>query len=282
MASTFLYGENVHANGIRQHFLRFGGRGTPLVLLPGVTSPAITWGFVAERLGEKYDVYVIDVRGRGLSEASDALDYRIEACAKDVSEFVVAIGLQHYALMGHSFGARIAIKTAVKYPSSGLERMVLVDPPVSGPNRRPYPAKIDFYLDAIRQMARGDGYEAMRRFMPTWSDAHLRLRAEWLHTCNERAVVDAYNDFHQDDMHADLPFISVPTLLIAAGRGDVIRPDELDEIQRLTPGLATTWVPTAGHMIPWDDEAAFFSSLGDFLDVTRNTMPKAVPISAHR
>lgn len=50
--STFLYGAHVHANGIRQHYLRYGGRGPALLLIPGITSPAITWGFVAERLGK--------------------------------------------------------------------------------------------------------------------------------------------------------------------------------------------------------------------------------------
>lgn len=40
--STFLYGAHVHANGIRQHYLRYGGHGPALILIPGITSPAIT------------------------------------------------------------------------------------------------------------------------------------------------------------------------------------------------------------------------------------------------
>ena len=274
MSSTYLYGQNVRANGIRQHCLRFGGKGLPLILLPGITSPAITWRFVAERLGEQYDVYVMDVRGRGLSEASDDLDYRIEACAADVSAFVEAMGLERYALMGHSFGARIAIKAASRYPAR-LERLVLVDPPVSGPNRRPYPANIDFYVESIRLMARGEGLDVMRKFMPTWSEEHLRLRAEWLHTCSEKAVVTAYEDFHEDDMHADLPKVHVPTLLIAAGKGDVIRPEEFDEVERLIPAVKAVWVPSAGHMIPWDDEPAFYRALGDFLGTEIASLPAA-------
>ena len=53
--STFIHGGNVQANGIRQHYLRYGGqdngRKPVLLLIPGITSPAITWGFVAEPLG---------------------------------------------------------------------------------------------------------------------------------------------------------------------------------------------------------------------------------------
>ena len=33
--STFLYGAHVHANDIRQHYLRYGGHGPALILVPG-------------------------------------------------------------------------------------------------------------------------------------------------------------------------------------------------------------------------------------------------------
>ena len=67
--SQFLYGSNVAANQVRLHYLRYGGKGHALVLIPGITSPAITWGFVAEKLAQFFDVYVLDIRGRGLSSS---------------------------------------------------------------------------------------------------------------------------------------------------------------------------------------------------------------------
>ena len=77
-------GYNVRANGIRQHLVRWvGPEGAPqLLLIPGITSPAVTWAFVAERLAERFEVHVLDVRGRGLSEAGD-LDYSLDAMAAD-------------------------------------------------------------------------------------------------------------------------------------------------------------------------------------------------------
>jgi N-formylmaleamate deformylase len=262
--STFLHGANLRANGIRQHYLRYGGRGRPVVIVPGITSPAVTWGFVAERFGQQFDTYVLDVRGRGLSEASDALDYGLDALAADVNASAEALGLEDYALVGHSMGGRIGIRAARQRPR-GLGRLVLIDPPVSGPGRRAYPAKLDWYIDSIRLMREGAGMEALRPFSPTWTDDQLRLRAEWLHTCDERAIVATYEGFHQDDIHADLPHIDAPTLLIAAGRGDVIRPEELAELRALLPAMQVTTVADAGHMIPWDDEPGFYRAFGDFL-----------------
>lgn len=94
--SNFMYGAHVQANGVRQHYLRYGGARAdrdPVILLPGITSPAITWGFVGERLGRAFDVYVLDVRGRGLSEASVDLDYSLDAQAKDVIALAEALSL---------------------------------------------------------------------------------------------------------------------------------------------------------------------------------------------
>jgi N-formylmaleamate deformylase len=145
--------------------------------------------------------------------------------------------------------------------------MVLVDPPVSGPGRRPYPSKLPWYVDSMRMAREGMDQEAMRAFCPTWTEEQLRLRAEWLHTCNERAVVTSFEEFHTGDFHGDLPGVAVPTMLMSAGRGDVIRREDIEEIQKLLPSVQVAHVPNAGHMIPWDDEEGFYSAFGSFLGV---------------
>jgi N-formylmaleamate deformylase len=268
--STFLYGANVRANDIRQHYLRYGGndgrRGErdAVIIIPGITSPAATWGFVGERFGKQFDTYILDVRGRGLSEASAALDYSVAAQAADVAAFAAALGLQRYALVGHSMGGRIAARAARSQPA-GLTRVVMVDPPVSGPGRRAYPAKLPWYVDSMRDARAGISIEGMRAYCPTWTEEQLRLRAEWLHTCDERAILASFEEFHTGDFHADLPGITVPAMLMTAGRGDVVMPADIDELRSLLPRLQTSLVANAGHMIPWDDEAGFYAAFGDFL-----------------
>lgn len=268
--STFLNGLNVAANGIRQHVLRYGGSEgarasrDAIILVPGITSPAITWGFVGERLGRHFDTYILDVRGRGLSSASDTLDYSLQAQTDDVLALAQALGLQRYALVGHSMGGRIVARAAATVPT-GLSRVVIIDPPVSGPGRRPYPANYAWYGDSIAMAAAGCDREAMRKFCPTWTDAQLDLRAEWLHTCDPRAIKASFDDFHTDDIHACLPAIRVPALLMTAARGDVVLPEDVAEIERLLPGVAHHRVPDAGHMIPWDNEEGFYAGFGQFL-----------------
>lgn len=266
MSSTYQYGANVHANGIRQHYLRYGGSGQPLILIPGITSPAITWEFVAERLGRHFDTYVLDVRGRGLSSSGADLDYGPDSCADDVMAFAEALSLTDYILMGHSMGARFATRAYAR-GAKGVQRLVLVDPPVSGPGRRAYPSKLPWYVDSIRAAAQGIDEHKMREFCPTWTTEQLQLRAEWLHTCYEPAIVKAFNDFHDDDFHVDLESLEVPVLLVVAGKGGVIQAQDEAEMQSLVPDLTVRRVPAAGHMIPWDDYEGFFTSLHGFLGV---------------
>jgi len=262
--STFLYGANVQANGIRQHYLRYGGKGPALILIPGITSPAITWGFVAERLGTRFDTYVLDVRGRGLSSTVPQLDYSADTCAEDIGAFADALELNSYHLVGHSMGARFAVHSAVTHPQ-GVNRVVLIDPPVSGPGRREYPSTLPWYVDSIRQSRVGMDADAMRAFCATWTVEQLQLRAEWLHTCYEPAIVRAFNDFHTVDFHQHLPKLKAPALLMVAGRGGVILDEDIAEIQDLQPAIQVARVPNAGHMIPWDDLEGFFAALDGFL-----------------
>jgi N-formylmaleamate deformylase len=265
--TSFQYGANVRANGIRQHYLRYGQRRADrdaVIVLPGITSPAVTWGFVAERLGRQFETYILDIRGRGLSESGPSLDYSLDAQAADAVAFAEALQLPRYSFIGHSMGGRIAIRAARAQPK-GLARLVVIDPPVSGPGRRAYPAKLDWYVDSIRLARQGCDFEAMRSFCPTWTDEQLRLRAEWLHSCEERAVRESFEGFQSDDIHADLRFITQPAHLIAAGRGDVIRDEDVAEIRSLAPAITVTRVANAGHMIPWDDEEGFYAAFGDFL-----------------
>ncbi len=270
VASTFLYGGNVHANDIRQHYLRYGGENgvrtgrDSVIILPGITSPAATWGFVAEKFGAAFDTYVIDIRGRGLSSASDSLDYGLDAQAEDLIAFADALGLKRYSVVGHSMGGRIGIRAARAQPA-GLVRLVMIDPPVSGPNRRPYPFQLSWYIDSMRIAREGADMNAIRAFCPTWTDAQLQSRAEWLHTCDERAVIASYDSFHTDDIHSDLPYIRIPAMLMTAGRGDVVRAEDVEEICSLLSQVVMAHVANAGHMIPWDDEVGFYRAFGDFL-----------------
>lgn len=257
MTSTYLYGDNVHANGIRQHFMRFGGKGRQLLIIPGITSPAMTWAEFADRLGQTFDVYVTDVRGRGLSQAGEGVDYGMAALAADVAEFAKVIGLKDYGLLGHSMGGRIAPAAVVRFGAAPA-RMMLVDPPVTGPGRPGHNNTDQWFVEQIERGAHGGmTADEMRPYFPRFNDAQLQLRCEWIHTCDPRAIIQFRADVLVDDMHADLPKLTIPTSFIIGGQSDLIGVEDEAELKQLNPLVETVRLPAAGHMVPWDEPDRF-------------------------
>lgn len=261
--ATLRQGRHVVANGIRLHYVRLGQGRAPLVLLPGITSPAVSWEFVAERLASRNDVYVVDNRGRGLSQGGPTLGYRLDDYAADTEGLIRAIGLERPAIVGHSMGARIALRLAARVPSV-IGKLVLVDPPVSGPGRRPYPMALDVYLKSLDAVSRGLGYDEMKKILP-WSDEHLELRMEWLPSCDPTAIIESHKSFHEEDIHRDLPKISADTLLLYAEKGGTVSDADADEIASAIPNCRKQRIDGAGHMIPWDQLDAFVAAVQKFL-----------------
>ncbi|MCI2811396.1 alpha/beta fold hydrolase [Eoetvoesiella caeni] len=245
------------------HHVEFCQGHPPLVLLPGITSPAATWEFVAYRLAAFNDVYVLDHRGRGLSQSGGELGYRLDDYASDVEAFIRTLGLNKATILGHSMGARIAIRHAVRFPEQ-VGRLILVDPPVSGPGRRPYPVPLDYYLRSLDEVECGTGFEVMQKSLP-WTDGQLEMRMEWLPTCDRTAIIESHKSFHDEDIHGDLPHIETNSLLMYAELGDTVRDEEAEEIRAAMPSCTKMRIDGAGHMIPWDKMEIFVNAVRQFL-----------------
>jgi N-formylmaleamate deformylase len=168
-------------------------------------------------------------------------------------------------------GARIAVRAA-RLLNQRILKLVLADPPVSGPGRRPYPIPLEFMLKGLHAAQKGAGLEEMRPFMAKWTDREIRIRAEWLPTCDQRAIETAFRGFHEDDIHADIANVKVDTLLMVAGLGGVIQEEDIAEIKHLLPPIHIERIATAGHMIPYEDYEAFFAALTPFLNSERSPL----------
>lgn len=265
-ALTLTLGAHIRANGIRQHYLHCPGAGPRVLIVPGIVSPAILWRHVGEWLQASHDCFALDVRGRGLSETGVHLDYSLDACAADLVGFVRTMDLAPLTLVGHSMGARIAAKAAITAPEL-FDSLVLLDPPTSGPGRRPYPVPKSRTLGLLRSAQRAEATPAVQApESQPWPDELLRLRREWLPTCDERAVHAAYDDFHAQDLFADLAGAQMPVSLIAAGTGDVVSDADIEEMRRVHAGLRAVRLAGVGHQMQAENFAAFRQALGAMLN----------------
>lgn len=256
---------HIRGNGIRQHFLHFPGDGPSVVIVPGIVSPAILWRHVGVWLADRYDCYILDVRGRGLSESGSHLDYGLAECAADLLAFVTALELRKPIVVGHSMGGRIALRASTLEPER-FGAVVAVDPPTSGPGRRPYPIPKTRTVDLLRAAYRGKAMEAMRQNgSVAWPDTLQALRAEWLPTCDERAVHVTYDDFHNEDVFADIAQVVPPVSLLCAGLGGVVSDNDLTELRALRPDLFITRLAEAGHQMQAENFEAFKPALAEHI-----------------
>jgi N-formylmaleamate deformylase len=265
-------GIEVEANGLRHHVLEYGEAGRPdLLILPGITSPAATADFLAVLLAaDGYRVHVPDIRGRGRTDRAPSAEYRLTDYAADVAGLVAALGLERPAILGHSMGARIAIAYAALYAPDDHGLLLLVDPPVSGPDRGPYPTSREAFLEQLREAQRGTTADEVRRFYPKWPERELQLRAEVLATCDETAVLETHAGFESEDVFGYWRALRQPALLIRGGDSPVVPEAAAGDLRRANPAIDIVTVPGAGHMVPWDD-------LPGFLDAVRPALHLPVP-----
>jgi pimeloyl-ACP methyl ester carboxylesterase len=107
-------------------FVQELGDGFPLIVLHGGPGMDHTmFRPYLDPLAEDFRVLYVDQRGQGRSERVDPASLTLEVFARDVSLLAEALGLDEYAVLGHSFGAIVTtwhavnLGTATAYVISG-------------------------------------------------------------------------------------------------------------------------------------------------------------------
>lgn len=266
MTSVETPGKFVQANGMRLHYLEHGDPAAPaLVILPGITSTAANWAWVGEAFGATHHVFTLDLRGHGLSTAPESDHaYTLADYGTDTADLIRELGLVKPAVLGHSMGARIVLWMAANRPQS-VGRALIIDPPMSGPGRRPYPSSLESFLERLNDV-RARGIEAVRASAPGWPEEQLAIRARWLVTCGEHMIRGSHASFLNEDIYGLVPQVQCPALFMQAGRGETVLDGEAAEVVRLNPAIKLVKVEDSGHMIPWDNLPAFMAGCTAFLD----------------
>jgi proline iminopeptidase len=113
------------ADGVGLHVEELG-EGQPLIVLHG--GPGVDHTMFRpylDPLAEDFRLLYLDERGQGRSDRVDPRTLSLEVFAQDVDRLAEALGLETFALLGHSFGAIIAtfhaieLGTAERYVISG-------------------------------------------------------------------------------------------------------------------------------------------------------------------
>ncbi len=115
----------VSSNGVRLHYLDWGGTGPVLVFLAGSGNTPHFFDSVAKRLNDRFRVLGLTRRAHGESEQPET-GYDIPTLAKDIAGFLEALGIERASFAGHSYAGAEMIELAIAHPDR-VEKLVFLD-----------------------------------------------------------------------------------------------------------------------------------------------------------
>lgn len=255
-------------------FVEEFGSGFPLFVLHG--GPGLDHTMFRpylDPLAEDFRVLYVDQRGQGRSERVDPTTLSLEVFARDVDLLTEALGLDEYALLGHSFGAvvttwhAINVGTATAYVISG-----------GGDSSEKLMADVEASLEAM-EGAGGPIAASWEQEKTVETEEELKelLSVQWpFHFAGDpppgfgedlvgspdvlRHFAEVgYGDF---DYTPDLGRVQKPTLVIVGEQDRTTTTRAAGVLHKGIAGSELVVVPGVGHM-------SFVEAQGEYLEAVR-------------
>ncbi|MGW7260871.1 alpha/beta fold hydrolase [Streptomyces sp. NPDC054834] len=267
-------------DGVRLWAARSGGGGAPLVLCHG--GPGL-WDMFEDVAGLLADVTPVvrwDQRGCGRSQRC-AGPWTTERFVADLDAVRRHFGLDRMALLGHSWGAQLALSYALAHPER-VSALVYVSGTGIGPDADWHPAYAANFRARLgeRPERRARWQELTDRPARTEAEDRERAVLQWsiefedreraLHhagrmadpwfaintDCNDALNEERKRIWGTRELFAACEALDVPVTIIDGARD--IRPrTAVDSLERALPRVRRVVLPEAGHM-PWVEDPKGF------------------------
>jgi proline iminopeptidase len=275
-------------NGTRLYFKTIG-TGDPIIFLHGSSGSHRYFLPSMEKLANSFQLVFYDQRGTGLSDGElDLSAITVDNFVEDLEALRAAFGFNKFSLIGHSWGAFIAIAYAIKYPSH-LDKLILVDS---------IPVNNTFLIEfskTLQQRIHDLSPEAQKMFTTTCTLPLAKLTTANLKQCNaidatlrfsdptKALTIDSTvdkntaknadiiqpllrNDFTriQTDIDGKLANVSEPTLIIH-GDFDPIPAASSEYISKQIRSAQLVIIKNSGHFPFIEQPEQFFAAIRHFL-----------------
>lgn len=264
---------------------RVSGEGSKnVVLIHGNLVSSKYWERLMPTFPAEYKVYAIDLRGVGQSSYRKPIAAMADF-ADDVAQFVDALGLGRFILVGWSMGGGVAQLFAAQHPDT-VEKLVLVDSVSPKGYLYPDPATGGYLQSREEVLTKGAGdlaglltQRSAAGFKAVWDAAVFNVtqpEAGWYQELVEDVLTCrffpdcawAMHTFNMASGHNGLvegngliEQVTMPVLVIR-GEGDVIISPEMAEatVAAIGPNARLELVAGAAHA-PFIDQQQVFMSL---------------------
>ncbi|MFE7272294.1 alpha/beta fold hydrolase [Streptomyces sp. NPDC057623] len=249
------------------------GRGEPLVLCHGGPGLWDMFEDVAELLGDLATTVRWDQRGCGRSEPC-AGPWTTDRFVADLDAVRQRFGLERMALLGHSWGAQLALAYALAHPER-VSLLVYVAGTGIGPTSEWRPAYQENLLARLgedperlarwRELPAGDREGAVLQWSAEFEDRRRapehaeRMADPWLGInteCNAAVTAENRRVLDTPELYAACRALDLPVLIVDGERD--IRPRRaVDSLERALPNVTRVILPDAGHL-PWVEDPRGF------------------------
>ncbi|WP_405535262.1 alpha/beta hydrolase [Streptomyces sp. NBC_00075] len=261
---------------------RRSGRGAePLVLCHGGPGLWDMFEDVAELLGDLASVVRWDQRGCGRSDPSDG-PWTSEQAVADLDAVRAHFGLERMTLLGHSWGAQLALTYALTHPER-VRALVYVSGTGIGPDadwfdtyRHNFGARLaespglhSRWTELTDRRSDLSEAEARESAVLQWSAEfpdreraleHARRMAEpWFgvnFACNQAFNAERKRIWGTPDLYDRCRALDVPVVIVD-GPADIRPRTAVDSLERALPRVRRVVLPEAGHL-PWIEDADGF------------------------
>lgn len=252
------------------HILTWGSEEQPpLVCLHAERGHARRFERLARMLRDRMRVIAYDMRGHGRSPWAG--DQSLAAHADDVGEVMEACGVEQAAILGESFGARVAIELAAAH-GDRVTALVLLDPPLyprfPPPDEAEAQGQTGAFVsvdDAVERLRAEAGLvhtpralleEEMAEHLVADEDGRFRLRY------SRQAVAGAMDGLIFSPPR--LKEIVCPTLIVRAEESKVLSAEDVERAAAELRRCQLAVVP-GSHAVLWDALAETGALVRDFV-----------------
>jgi pimeloyl-ACP methyl ester carboxylesterase len=252
------------------------GKGSPVILIPGLSSPRAVWDGVVPELAKSHRVILVQVNGFAGDDAGANLKPGVlDGIVGDIHAYVAQHKLQGAAVVGHSMGGLVGLMLAKAQPGDVGKLMIVDSLPwygmLFGPGAtvdavKPQAAAMRDRFAASYGKPDAAANQAMAARFALRPDAQARV-AGWMGTTDTRVSAEAMYEDMITDLRGDMGKIATPITMLYPTSAALPKPVAeplYTAAYRDAPHATLVEVPDSAHFIMLDQPEVFLKAVTAF------------------